>query len=138
MIFEKEFIWYEDHYAYHITEKSNIDMIREKGLIPLCGERSLSVGDKISAIYFFDYLYSASDWAYWLYNDYKEELELLRFNLKRRKWYSKDQYIGDFYLTKPILPDNIDILKRIDEDGNTFTLDDITYEKKLIWKQLKY
>lgn len=47
MIFEKEFIWYEDHYAYYITEKSNIDMIREKGLIPLCGERSNSVVIKL-------------------------------------------------------------------------------------------
>ena len=137
MYFDKEFVWYEDHFAYHITEKSNIENIKEKGLIPLCQERSLSVNDSKKAIYFFDYVYSAEEWAYWLYKNKVVELELLKFNLKRRKWYKKDVQIGDFYITKPVLPEKLEILERVDEEGNEFTLDKISYQKKLIWTPLK-
>lgn len=137
MFFDKEFIWYEDHYVYHITETENLENIIKKGLIPLCGERSESVGDTRKAIYFFDYIYSAEDWAYRLYANQYSELELLKFNLKRRKWYSLSNEIGDFYVTRPVLPEHIEILNRRDEEENIFTLDEITFQKRLIWEPLK-
>ena len=136
MFFDKEFIWYNDHYVYHITKSENVENITKKGLVPFCGERSISVGDTRKAIYFFDYIYSAEEWAYRLYED-NIELELLKFNLKRRKWYMVNQEIGDFYITSPILPENIEILKRITEDNNIFSINEISYQKKLIWEPLK-
>lgn len=137
MFFDKEFIWYNDHFVYHITEKDNIESIREQGLVPTCGERSISFGDTREAIYFFDYIYSVEEWAFRLYENKYTELELLKFNLKRRKWHALDNQIGDFYITRPIIPENIEILNRKDEEDNIFTLDEIAFQKKLIWEPLK-
>lgn len=53
MIILKEFIWQQDHSAYHITTKENMKKIKEQGLTPKLGERSKSVGDTEKAIYFF-------------------------------------------------------------------------------------
>lgn len=138
MIFSKEFIWYDDHFVYHITEKSNLDEIRKVGLKPFCGERSKSVDETRNAIYFFDNLFSTENWIDELYkNKDKTSLELLRFNLKRRKWYIQNQMIGDFYLLRPVLPEKIELLKRTDEKNIIHPLTDIVYQKKLIWEPLK-
>lgn len=139
MIFDKEFIWYSDHFVYHITETSNIDGIRENGLIPFCGDRSRSVGDTIKAIYFLDYPYNIEEWVDLLFEDSdKNNLELLRFNLKRRKWYMGGCWeYGEFYTMNPVLPNRIDLLKRVDEKGNIYTLDNIVKQKKLIWEPLQ-
>ena len=139
MIFEKEFIWYKDHYVYHITNKDSLDKIRTVGLKPLCGDRSKSVGDIRKAIYFFDSIYSIDNWIEELYkNKDKNTLELLRFNLKRRKWYSQNKEIGDFYLLNPISPERIELLKREDDNGIIHTIDNLVYQKKLLWIPIKY
>ena len=81
----KEFIWYKDHFVYHITSKDNIKSIKEKGLVPNLGERSKLLGDNEKAIYFFDSFTNMLDWMNVLYKDEnKDNLEVLKFNIKRR------------------------------------------------------
>lgn len=140
MIFDKEFIWYEDHYVYHIATVDNIESIIKNGLVPKCGLRSKSVEDNKKAIYFFDSLYSIDNWIDELYkNKSIKELELLRFNLKRRKWFFKDAEIGDFYLTRPINNTNIDYLRIYDNNGKPLSLNsDYIFDKdKLVWDNIK-
>lgn len=138
MIFFEDFIWKTDHYAYHITRTNNLLTIKNNGLIPKCGERSLINNDSRKAIYFFDSLYSIDDWIEALYNNKNiESLELLRFNLKNRKWHSQNSDIGDFYLCNPVLPKRIELLKREDEEGHMFNINDVILQKKLIWESLR-
>lgn len=138
MKFEKEYIWYEDHYAYHITQTKNIESIKQNGLQLMCGRRSLESNDTRSAIYFSDALYLVEQWIDLLYKTKnKHELELLKFNIKGKKWYVQDETIGDFFLLKPVLPDTIDILSKYDEDDNLYTIDTIMKQKTLRWEKLK-
>lgn len=137
MIFDKEFIWYKDHYAYHLTDKMNMENIINDGLIPKCGDRSKSVGDTRKAIYFFDSLYSIVDWIDKLYENkdiYK--LELLRFNLKRRRWYSQNREIGDFYLPYAVPREKLEYLRIIDINGQYMFLNENLDNMKLQWEPL--
>ena len=105
----KEFIWYQDHFAYHITEKQNIDSIIKNGLIPSIGNRSRVAGDEFKAIYFFDEIYSLEEWMDFLYqNQDKDSLEILRFNIKNLKWYFHRK--NEFYITQIIPSEKIDFL----------------------------
>lgn len=139
MTFEKEFIWRKDHFVYHLTKKEYMDGIIEKGLVPQIGDRSKSVGDNIKGVFFFDSMYDYDFWLTALYNDIGEdELELLRFNLKNRKWFSKNQYIGDFYTPNVVLPNKIEYLELYNIDygwtNSLLYLDDESYEKR--WKNI--
>ena len=137
MIIEEE-IWHEDHYAYHITHKKYIENIKKEGLQPSCGKRSIEANDTRKAIYFSDTLYLVEQWIEKLYKENnKQELELLKFNIKEKSWYAKDETIGDFYILKPILPENIEILNKYDELNNPYTIDNIQKQKKLNWDKLK-
>ena len=138
MNFEKEFFCNEDHTAYHITQKKYIESIKKYGLQPMCGRRSIESQDTIKAIYFSDTLYLVEQWIEQLYKlKNKQELELLKFNIKEKTWYSKDETIGDFFLLKPILPETIELLNKQDENNNSYTIDNITKQKTLIWNKLK-
>lgn len=119
MIIIKEFIWRTDHYAYHITNIEAMKNICNEGLKPLCGERSKSVGDDIKGIFFFDSLYSVNKWINALYeNKDIHELELLRFNLKQRKWIMQNP--SEFYLVHKVRPDKIEYLRLFDENKNMY------------------
>ena len=132
MIILEEFIWNEDHYAYHLTHKNNIEKIIKEGLIPLCKERSISKNDVKNSIYFFDRLSNAFDWSYYLYNSANlQELELLRFNLKNKKWFFHNNG-EDFYLDSKLLPKELEFLSNIEE---VVTEDDL--DKQLIWTPIK-
>ena len=131
MIILEEFIWNEDHYAYHLTHKHNINKIVNEGLIPMCKERSISHNDTFPAIYFFDNLYNLFDWSYFLYNKNNlNELELLRFNLKRKKWFLHNG--EDFYLKEKIKPNELTYLSNLNE-----VIDEEDLGKKLIWTPIK-
>ena len=138
MIFSEEFIWRNDHYAYHLTESKNIKLIQEKGLVPMIGKRSISVNDNIKAIYFFDNIYSTEDWINELYKDKDpSNLELLRFNLKNRKWYIKDLETGEFYLTRIILPSKIEYLRLYDEENEkNFNLNNFSIKYIQEWNPI--
>lgn len=131
MIILEEFIWNEDHYAYHLTHKHNINKIVTEGLIPMCKERSKANEDTKEAIYFFDNLKNMFDWSYYLYNASLQELELLRFNLKGRKWFLHNNG-EDFYLQKQIKPNEIDYLSNLQELESELDLN-----KNLIWTPIK-
>ncbi len=123
LIILEEFIWREDCYAYHITHKNKMGEIVSKGLIPQIGERSQSINDNNKAIYFSCSLYSIDEWIDCLYgNKDIDNLELLRFNLKNRKWFIQDPTIGDFYVKRAINPERISYLKIFDSDGNISSL----------------
>jgi len=127
MVFDSEFIWYQDKYVFHITNKENIKSIKEKGLVPKIGERSKQVGDTVKGIYFFDNIYNLYEWIECLYkNKDITSLALLRFNLKRRKWFIHNN-CEDFYIIHKVSPDKIEYLENL--DGRV-------YEKELIWKKL--
>lgn len=101
---------------YHITKKENMESIIEKGLIPQIGDRSKSVGDDIKAVYFIDDLNKLDEWIEALYKDKElKDLEILKFNLKNRKWYIKFLDDGEFYTPNIILPNKIEFLRLYDE-----------------------
>lgn len=141
MIILNEFIWREDHYAFHITNVDAMVNICKLGLKPLCGERSMSVGDTTKGIFFFDYLFSASDWIERLYEK-KDiyELELLKFNLKNRKWIKRNN--DEFYLPNKVFPEKIDYLRIYDiKEGIYLPLNfiDKVDEKRIVivWNSLE-
>ena len=126
MIVTKEFIWYEDHFVCHITEEKNMLGIMEKGLIPQTGERCQYAMDKRKGVFCLDGIHHVEDWARKLYEEYElETLRLLRFNLKRRKWYldnSNDSALG-MYLPRKVLPEKISFLdiRNINGEELSFT-----------------
>ena len=136
MIIFNEFIWRKDHHAFHITDTKSMNNICIKGLIPMCGERSKLVDDEIQAIYFFDNINSVSDWIDILYkNNDIYELELLRFNLKNRKWIKQND--DEFYLPNKILPEKIEYLRIYDTENNNYLpLNYIDDNKLLIWNNI--
>lgn len=125
MIVIKEFIWYEDHFVLHITKEEKMIRIMEKGLLPLNGERCSQIGDEWKGVFCLDALSSVEDWATELYERHElETLKLLRFNLKRRKWYidnSNDLAFG-MYLPYKVLPEKISYLDIKDEKGRSLPL----------------
>ena len=132
--------------AYHVTLKDNMQGIINKGLIPMCGINSKRVNDNIVGVFFDDSLYSAiEEWSNLLYeNKRKEDLEILKLNIKNRKWITQsngDYYIpGSWYLERSVDPDNIDFL-RVVNNGNLEHADDtndLYYdESNLIWTPIK-
>lgn len=119
MIISNEFIWRKDHHVFHITNMEAMENICKYGLKPLCGERSKSVGDDIKGIFFFDSIRSVSDWIDALYKNRDIcELELLRFNLKHRKWIKKNN--SEFYLPNKVLPERIEYLRLYDTEKNIY------------------
>ena len=146
MVYINDFIWREDHMAYHITTVDNMNGICDKGLLPLCGERSKSVGDDSIGIHFSDSLTSIiEDWMDMLYeNKDKNSLEVLRFNLKGLKWktnYMGDYYVpGDWYLVDRLLPEYIEYLRIINNGIYEHASDsnDLYYkEDNKIWIPIK-
>ena len=136
MIILNDFIWRKDHYAYHLTNIESMNNICIKGLKPVNGERSKSKNDEINGIYFFDYLGSVNDWIDLLYKDKNiYELELLRFNLKNRKWILKNE--NEFYLTNKVKPEKIEYLRILDKEKNIYLpLNFLDDNKELIWYKL--
>jgi len=139
MIISKEFIWSEDHFAYHITLKDNINSIIEKGLIPSLGQRSISACDNEKAIYFFDSLLNLNDWMEKLYSDKnKDDLEVLRFNLRGRKWYLHNGG-EDFYLKRKVNIDKLEMLRLYDINNNVIPYSKLDYvdDIKYVWNSMK-
>lgn len=139
MIIFKEFIWKKDHYAFHITNIEVMKNICRYGLKPQCGERSISVGDNTKGIFFFDYLNSLSKWIDILYkNKNINELELLRFNLKNRKWIKQNN--NEFYLPNKVLPERIEYLRIYDIEKNIYLplnfVDNLNEKSILMWNRL--
>ena len=136
MFISDSFVWRNDHYAFHITNTDAIEDIRKEGLKPLCGKRSQSVCDDTKGVFFFDYLGSVSHWIDVLYeNKNIYELELLRFNLKNRKWILKNE--NEFYLTNKVKPEKIEYLRILDKEKNIYLpLIFLDENKELIWYEL--
>lgn len=122
----------EQHYAYHLTLKENMEGIIRKGLIPQCGPNCKRVDDTSVGIHFATELADIYDfWIMALYEKMnKEELEILRFNIQNRRYqhlYYRDHYIpGDWIILDRILSKDIEYLNNIDEN--------MMYDKeKQIW-----
>ena len=142
MIVLEPFIWREDHYSYHITNTEAMKGICKNGLKPLVGDRSMSVGDNIKGIFFFDSLYSINDWIERLYKD-KDiyELELLRFNIKQRKWNMRRCYeYVEFYLLNKVAQDKIEYLRLYDKSDTFLPLNFENYlndsDNRIMWNSL--
>lgn len=137
MIILDEFIWNEDHYVYHLTRQECMEKIIVEGLRPTCGERSRSVGDIRRAVYFFDSLSRTEEWMECLYTEKDiKGLELLRFNLKRRKWKIQCSEVEDFYLLRPVLPRGIEFATLYNEEGQIVNLDSDLAKVKVLWNPL--
>ena len=142
MIILEPFIWRENHYSYHLTNIEAMEGICKNGLIPLVGDRSKSVGDNIKGVFFFDSLYLMNDWIERLYeNKDIYQLELLRFNLKGRKWNVRHCYEYDeFYLFNKVVQDKIEYLRLYDKSGTFLPLNAPYYqhdeEIRILWNSL--
>ena len=139
MVILDSFILREDHYAYHVTNVNAMKSICQYGLKPLCGERSRSVGDSIKGIYFTDYFFSIFEWIDLLYKDVSVyDLEVLRFNLRYRKWKIKNE--NEFYLLNKVSPIGISYLRIYDNTINEYLplncLEKLDSQKELIWNGL--
>lgn len=140
MIFNQELICYQDHYAYHITEKNNIESIIKYGLLPSFGDRSKLAGDKFKAVFFFDNLYNIEEWMNFLYKSKdKDSLEVLRFNIKKLKWFIHNSG-EEFYTQSQIPVEKIDYLK-IYNNNKLITFNDMIneniYNLDYRWNKLK-
>ena len=130
-------------HGYHITETSNLKLIKEEGLLPRCGRRSQAIGDTQEAVYFFPALLLIDTWREVLYSeeDYAN-LELLRFDLENIDITITDKnswdLFGDWYTKQVILPEKIQLLKRIDKEGRPFSLDTLLQQDRnhLLWEPI--
>ena len=140
MIFDKEFIWYNDHFVYHITEKQNIDSIIKHGLIPSLGNRSILAGDNFKAVFFFDNINNIENWMDFLYkNQDKDSLEVLRFNIKKLKWFIHNNG-EEFYIKHKIPITKIDYLEIYNKDYNLISFNNLinenTYNLDYRWNKI--
>ena len=132
-------------HGYHITETSNLKLIKEEGLLPRCGRRSQAIGDTQEAVYFFPALLLIDTWREVLYSeeDYAN-LELLRFDLENIDITITDKnpwdLFGDWYTKQVILPEKIQLLKRIDKEGRAFSLETLLQQRyeDLIWQPISF
>ncbi len=80
--------------------------------------------DDRKGVFCLDGIHHVEDWACALYEQYElETLKLLRFNLKRRKWYldnSNDLALG-FYLPYKVMPEKISYLDIRDSEDEELT-----------------
>lgn len=141
MIIDHEFIWYQDHFVYHITEKDNIESILKYGLIPSLGERSILAGDQFKAIFFFDEIYHIEEWMDFLYkNKDKDSLEVLRFNIKRLKYFIHNNG-EEFYLKHKIPVEKIDYLNLYNSNSDIISYSNLykedIYNLDYRWSKLK-
>lgn len=133
------FLWGIDYYAYHITNTKAMKDICLEGLKPSVGERSRLAGDDIKGIFFFDNLCFLNNWIEQLYQDKNiYELELLRFNLKDRKWIIRKP--NEFYLLSRVSESDIEYLRIYNEKSGIYLPLDLlypTYNKEISWNHLK-
>jgi hypothetical protein len=142
MIICNEFIWKTDQYGYHITSVESMKGICTKGLIPSLGERSKSVGETEKGIFFIYNLYEMHEWINTLYKERNiQELELLRFNLKNRKWHMRVGYsindLQEFYLVNKVLPERIQYARVFNSNNEELTLDTNDKNINITWNNLK-
>lgn len=125
----------EQHYAYHLTLKKNMEGIIRKGLIPQCGPNCKRVDDTSVGVHFCDSLYAMFDfWIMALYEKRdKRELELLRFNIQNRRFqelfYPRYPEPGDWMLLNGVTPKCIEYLQHTEEG--------IIYSENPIWEPIK-
>ena len=140
MIFNHELICKRDHFAYHITEKNNMDSIIKYGLIPSFGDRSKIAGDRFKAVFFFDNIYNIESWMDFLYkNKDKDSLEVLRFNIKKLKYFIHNNG-EEFYLKNKIPVEEIDYLN-LYNNSNIISFSNLykedVYSLNYKWNKLK-
>ncbi|HIT21904.1 MAG TPA: hypothetical protein IAB56_02880 [Candidatus Scybalousia intestinigallinarum] len=130
-------------YGYHITETSNLKLIKKEGLVPKCGKRSREIGDYRKVVYFYPALILTDTWREALYKDTNSaNLALLRFDLTNVDITITDKdswdLFGDWYTKEAISPEKIKILKRLDRYGNPFPLEELLQQPKesLIWEPI--
>lgn len=132
-------------YGYHITTTNKLKMIKNEGLLPKCEERSKAIGDSREAIYFFPVLLLINNWIDLLYGSKnRESLELLRIDLKKMKRrftisdHNPNNIFGDWYTLDKITPDNLEYLKRINQDKEVFYLENLLENEmeSLIWRPI--
>jgi len=89
--------------AYHITKIRNIESIAKNGLLPNCGENSISVGDKIGNIFFTTY----ENIDFWIqrFDLKKSEIVVLNFIAENEGNRIHDR--NDFCTNKSIPADQI-------------------------------
>ena len=121
-------------FVYHLSVLQNLEYISEFGLIPSFNENRY-VGDTRSFVYFCYSIDDVIKWYYKFYYNFKEEdICLLRFKLECAKYFQKDFKNGDFYTWCAIEKEKLEILQNKTESGNLYKIDEIGYQKKLVWK----
>lgn len=112
--------------------------IKVKGLVPQNGERCKKAKDENRAVYFFDYISNLHNWIDNLYPEHNKDLYLLRFSIKKKHWYVKDLFAGEYYLKTNVSPKQIKYLKIQDiDDYLTIPAVEKSKCKKLLWVPLE-
>lgn len=112
--------------AFHLTKKENIygeNGICSKGLIPTCGERSRSIGDKRSVVSFSSNYYTSPVWMIYLYPGVDpSDLCVLSFEIDKKDCIN---HINDteFFTYNTIPPEKINIVSFYDKK----TLEEIPF-----------
>lgn len=123
-----------NRFVYHLTREERIQQIKKQGLKPQNGERCQKIGDTNKGVYFFDSLGYLYDWIEELYPQICEELYLLRFNIKNRKWYIQDATIGDYYLKTPVRKESLQYITLSDIETYYEQVREDKHIKEIKWK----
>lgn len=97
--------------VFHVTPASNIDAIFTAGLIPAIGERSMELGEPVTAVYLFPSEDDAADAvANWLGECFEEDVELALLSVDITD-ISYTQEVGyEFIVTDSISANRIQVL----------------------------
>lgn len=119
-------------FGYHLTLSTNLNSIREFGLLPMCGERSLSIGDFKEALYFYPAIILTPFWIKALYSDVDiYDLSLLRFSLSNVNFKIRDGVMGDCFTFYSIPSEEISVLR------NYCPLNEILSYNSMKWESIK-
>lgn len=104
--------------AFHITTSDHMESICKKGLIPMLGERSLSVDEPEKRLFLFRDMIELFPWIEALYPDRDpSELEVLKFSLYNRKIYWEE---FEYYSMTKVRPERIEYLRLYNEEKGEY------------------
>lgn len=110
--------------CFHITLKKNLPNIYKKGLIPMIGRRSDSVGEKTPILSFSSNLRAIEEWKKRLYPNISfDDLVILTFDIGDLEYVKRYDSYGDFFTTSNVASNKIKILGLNDIFGKKISLE---------------
>lgn len=112
--------------GFHITLRSRLSSIYNKGLTPRIGKRSNSVDEPNKILSFTNTLINIAEWKKRLYpNSSFDDLIILTFPLDGVEYGKRYDSAGDFFTMNIIPKENLRIIEIYDRSGNKVSLDNL-------------